>query len=302
MSPVPRDALKELDPVAYAATRETQRPKYISKDLGPDDSIVIDPKDWKDISSKLWKNAKQEGPGTEPRGMKCLQKEWTAPKESTTDGSIAVKAAIEEFCKKRNNQKVKRGDRIYDRWDVSGLGISKRSSLWLSATTGPFDQCGVGTIEEKDCLSVLSSALNSCDKDQTYTTGALAQGEGCSEYAIEVSSSVHEGDPPWNQHVKMYPPPETVRSDLSPASLVDSQIVCSKERSTSKWSQNDADAAIEEYCGNDYAWSDGYNPMSNKGALKIAASWTNGLEKKRGYNGPYRSEDRDYCKYVKPSF
>ncbi|KAF2832411.1 hypothetical protein CC86DRAFT_401176 [Ophiobolus disseminans] len=29
--------------------------------------------------------------------------------------------------------------------------------------------------------------------------------------------------------------------------------------------------------------------------MRIAASWTNGLERKRGYNGPYKPEDKDYC-------
>lgn len=114
-----------------------------------------------------------------------------------------------------------------------------------------------------------------CDIDQSYTTGALAQGEGCIEYAIEVSTSIHGGDPPWDQHAKRFPPPEIVRSDLRPASLVISQIVCSKEKG-STWLVKSAEAAIEEYCGNDLAWSDGYTPMNIKGAIKIATSWTNG--------------------------
>jgi hypothetical protein len=301
MSPVPRDELRELDPAAFAATEDPKRQKLKTKLLQPSVEKLVkpdtmpDPKDWMEVTSKIWRNAKQDNPGSEPRGLKCLQKEWTASKETTTDGSTPVKAAIEEFCKNHNGQKIeKRGDRIYDRWDVSGLGILKRSSVWLSATTGPFNQCDKGTIEDKDCIAVLSSAMNSCDKDQLYTAGVLAQGEGCIEYAIEVSSSIHEGDPPWDQHVKSFPPPETVRSDISPASLVDSQIVCSKERG-STWSTEDAEAAIEEYCGNDLAWSDGYSPMSTRGAIKIAASWTNGLEKQRGYSGPYKAEDKDYC-------
>jgi hypothetical protein len=238
---------------------------------------------------------------TEPRDLKCLQKEWGAPKESTTDGSTTVKTAIQDFCKERNGQRVEnRGDHIYDRWDVSGFGITKRESLWLSATTGPFDQCGQGTINEKDCVAVLTGAMNACDKGQPMTFGAVSQGDGCIEYAIEISPSIHEGDPPWNQHVKKFPPPEVIRSGLAPASDVDAQVVCSKEMG-GQWSPEDADAAIEEYCGNDYAWSDGYEPMSIKGNVKIAASWTNGLEKKRGYDGPYKPEDKDYCKYVEPS-
>jgi hypothetical protein len=94
--------------------------------------------------------------------------------------------------------------------------------------------------------------------------------------------------------VKEFPPPETVRSDLAPAFLFDSPIICSKELG-SQWSVDDANAAIEQYCGNDYAWSNGYKPQSVKGNIKIAASWANGLEEKRGYNGSYKPEDKDYC-------
>lgn len=240
MSPVPREELQELDSTAFAATEGPKRQETKTKLLQPTGEKLIeadkmpDLKDWMEVTSIIWKNTKQDSLGSEPRGLNCLQNVWTAPKETTTDGSTSLKAAIEDFCKKRNSQKVeKRGHRIYDRWDVSGLGILKRSSLWLSATIGPFDQCSEGTVEEKDCIIVLNSAMKSCDKEQSYTTGALSQGEGCIEYAIEVSSSIHEGDPPWDQHIKMFPPPETVRSDLIPASLFDSQIVCSKERGAS---------------------------------------------------------------------
>lgn len=81
-----------------------------------------------------------------------------------------------------------------------------------------------------DCVAMLIGAINDCDKDQPMTYGAVAQGDGCIERAIEVATSIHEGDPPWNQHVKAFPPPEVILSDLAPASLVDAQIVCSRER------------------------------------------------------------------------
>jgi len=304
MSPVPRRYLAELDPRAYAATPEPKDNPITTKHLNltSNPPVEIDKmpnlNDWTEITSKLWKNTKDVAHDPEPRGLKCLEKEWMAPKDSTTDGSTPVKIAIHDFCKKRNGQKIEtRGDHIYDRWDVSGLGITKRESLWLSATTGPFDQCNQGTIEEKDCIAVLTSAMNACDKDKPLTTGALAQGAGCIEYAIDISPSIHEGDPPWHQHVKKFPPPETVRSDMKPASLVDSQIVCSKEKG-SQWSAEDADAAIEAYCGNDWAWSDGYEPFTVKGNIRISASWTNGAEKKRGYAGPYKPEDKEFCRYV----
>ncbi|KAF2832410.1 hypothetical protein CC86DRAFT_401175 [Ophiobolus disseminans] len=191
---------------------------------------------------------------TGSHGAKILGNGYkTAPKDSTADGSTPVKVAIQDFCKNRNGQKIAtRGDRIYDRWDVSGLSIMKRGSFWLSATTSPSEEYSQGAIEEKDCVAVLSGAMKSCDKDRPDTSGALAKGTGCIEYAIDISSSVHNGDPPWHQHVKKFPPPENIRSDLAPAASVDSQIVCGKERG-SQWTAEDADAAIEAHCGNDNA-------------------------------------------------
>ena len=123
------------------------------------------------------------------------------------------------------------------------------------------------------------------------------------EYALELGASVHEGDPPWNQHVIAFPPPETARSDLPPASLDGPQIICSTERLESKgFTEDDANAAIEEYCGNDLPFGDpnlplgGFELVVRKGTLNISASWHNGLEDQRGYIGPYSSDQRDFCR------
>jgi hypothetical protein len=233
------------------------------------------------------------------RGLQCLGNEFGAPKVDAQEGSLSVESAIKEFCKNRKSQTVQKGDVIYDRWDISGRGVSKRQSFWLSVIPGPFDQCKEGMISETDCVIVLITALNSCDLSSPFTYGIKGQGEGCIEYSIQVLASVHEGDPPWaGKPVVKFPPPETIRLDLEPASLNGPQIVCSNEKVEKAFTEDDVNAAIEEHCGNDLPFGDpklslgGFEHTTNKGSLKIAT----GLQERDDYFGPYKSEDRDYCK------
>jgi hypothetical protein len=186
------------------------------------------------------------------RDLVCRKGDWRVPKEKTTDGSTSVRDAIKQFCKNRNGALAEKGtnhEHIYDRWDISGWGVTKRQSLWLRASSGPFSQCPKGTLEEKDCVAVLTGGLQKCDQNSDYTFGYQAQGDNCMEYSVETSASVHEGDPPWAEHVKKYPPPETLMADLYVASGKH-KIDCFTNRG-SKWNWDDANAAIDQYCNND---------------------------------------------------
>jgi hypothetical protein len=317
MSPVPRTALKTLDEEAYNATSEL--PKKTLRSLwlpeGPEDWAKWQnapdlPKDgnfpnfdqWEEITFDIWPNAPKVPLPGPIRGLECLGNEFGAPKTKTNtlDGSLSVESAIVEFCKNRKDQTVQKGDAIYDRWDITGWGVPKRQSFWLSAIPGPFDQCKEGTIIETDCVMVLTTAMKSCDLDSPFTYGIKGQGEGCIEYSIQISASIHEGDPPWaGGPVIKFPPPETIRSDLEPASLNGPQIVCSNEEVEKAFTEDDVKVVIEEHCGNDLPFGDprlplgGFEHTTDKGSLKIAT----GLQERDGYLGPYKSEDRDYCKY-----
>ncbi|CAO2647109.1 Nn.00g080310.m01.CDS01 [Neocucurbitaria sp. VM-36] len=213
-------------------------------------------------------------PKDRPRDLVCKETDWRAPKERTDDGSTSVASAIKDFCKKRNGQTAEKGktEHIYDRWDISGWGVTKRQSLWLRASTGPFSQCSKGTIEEKDCVSVLTDSMNSCDSKSDFTYGFRAQGGNCMEYAVETSASVHEGDPPWAEHVKKYPPPETLMADMYIASGVH-QVDCFVNRGGEKWSWDDANAAINQYCNNNLK-NGGHSKAFKvkRGGLQISAS------------------------------
>ncbi|ORY07658.1 hypothetical protein BCR34DRAFT_631030 [Clohesyomyces aquaticus] len=143
-------------------------------------------------------------------------------------------------------------------------------------------------------IVTLYRSMQICNNDSPYTFGATAQGDlGCVEYNIDISGSIHEGDPPWNQHIKMHPPPEDIRSDLIPLLLDGPDIVCSKER-TGSWTEDEAKAAIEEYCGNDDPFG-GTEARVIKGKLKISASYKFRKDH-RDYDNPYRPENKDYCK------
>jgi hypothetical protein len=232
-------------------------------------------------------------PRDRPRELVCMETDWRAPMDKTSDGSASARDAIKEFCKKRNGQTAEKGtenEHIYDRWDISGWGVTKRQSLWLRASSGPYSQCPKGTIEEKDCVSVMTDSLASCDNDSGYTYGYTVQGNNCMEYSIATSPSVHEGDPPWAaEPVKKYPPPETLMADMYLASGKH-QIDCHTARG-GQWNWDDANAAIDSYCNNDQkngGHSEGFTVK--KGSLTISASIG---DRQRFPNIPYK--DPEWC-------
>ncbi|KAI8938763.1 hypothetical protein NX059_004629 [Plenodomus lindquistii] len=227
-----------------------------------------------------------------PRDLVCKESEWRAPVKTTADGSTSVESAIQQFCKNRHGLTAEKGSKtehIYDRWDISGWGVTKRQSLWLRASSGPFSQCSRGTLDEKDCIAVLSGGLSSCARDSDYTAGYRAQGENCMEYAVELSASVHEGNPPWAEHVKKFPPPETLMADMFVASGKH-QVDCYEARG-GQWNWKDADAAIEQYCNNDLKNGGNSKKFSvQKGSLTISAS----VDFKEAGGSPYK--DKDWCR------
>jgi len=232
-----------------------------------------------------------------PRGLVCDKTEWRAPKEQTADGSTSVVAAIKDFCRKRNGQTPeKRTDHehIYDRWDISGWGVTKRQSLWLRASSGPFSQCPKGTIEEKDCVTVLTDGLYACDSGADYTQGLTAQGNNCIEYAVKTSASVHEGDPPWAEHVRKYPPPETLMADAMQIASKKHQIDCYTGRggkNYQKWNWDDANAAIDQYCNNNLDYGGHTKEFSVKRpGLVLSASVRDARQNKQS---PY--SQKEWC-------
>lgn len=213
-------------------------------------------------------------PHGRPRDLVCRETDWRAPKEKTSDGSTSVNDAIKQFCKNRNGETAEKGtdhEHIYDRWDISGWGVTKRQSLWLRASSGPFSQCPKGTLKEGDCIAVLTGGLDHCDQGSDFTFGYRAQGENCMEYAVETSPSVHEGDPPWAEHVHKYPPPETLMADLYIASQKH-QVDCYTGRGFT-WNWDDANAAINQYCNNNLK-NGGHSPSFSvqKGTITVSAS------------------------------
>jgi hypothetical protein len=86
-----------------------------------------------------------------PRRLSCYKSDFRGLKDSTDDVSTPVKDAIKQFCKSREGESAQLFtdiEYIYDRWDVSGWGVTKRQSLWLRATPRHYSQCEEGgTIE-----------------------------------------------------------------------------------------------------------------------------------------------------------
>lgn len=238
-----------------------------------------------------------------PRDLICLKKTWGAPKERSDEGSTIALHAIREFCAKRDGQEIEKGvegkgeRRIYDRWDISSWGVPKRHSLWISAMPGPFNQCSKGKVIRSDCEKVLIGGMQFCDAGEPFTYGMKAQGEGCMEYSIDISVSVKEGDPPWNEHVTGYPPPETVYSYLYPATgkrPIDCTTAIGEE-----WKIEDANKGIDEFCGNDKPMR-GLQPewTLNSGTLNFSASIDHNITDKEGHPNqfwPTPYEDPSWC-------
>jgi hypothetical protein len=234
------------------------------------------------------------GPGGGGHDLQCFDHNWAVLKEKTSDGSTSVLDAIKEFCKNRHGERATPDNFVYDRWDVSGFGIPKRQSMWIRASPGPYEQCQKGgAVWERNCVDVLTSAMRECHPGSPYSHGFKAQGRNCVEYMVDLSASIHEGDPPWDEHVIKYPPPETVMAyDIQPPTDEKAEgkaeIYCSV-RKDSKWSWDDANKAIDQYCGNDRPYTGGPERVEvNNIAIFAGMSWL-GWDPKRP--GPYQKEE-----------
>jgi hypothetical protein len=241
----------------------------------------------------------REGPGSiivKPRGLSCYESAFRARKDAIDDGSTPVQEAIKQFCRNRKGESAQlltAKEYIYDRWDVSGWGVTKRQSLWLRATPPHYDQCEEGgTIDYDDCFSVLTGGLRFCNEDAPETTGFTAQGDKCLDFEVSLSASVHEGDPPWYQHVVKYPPPETQLGIADIDYHHDQPVNCIDVHDSVGWNWDDANAAIEGYCNHARAF-ESHNTYYSEGhdSLRVSA------DKQADYQ---IYADPRWCEYVLP--
>jgi hypothetical protein len=90
------------------------------------------------------------------------------------------------------------------------------------------------------------------------------------DFEISLSANVHDGDPPWNQHIVKYPPPETQLGVADIDYHHDRPINCIDIRDSVGWNWDDAHAAFEGYCNHPRAFTGHDNYWSQNG-VRISA-------------------------------
>jgi hypothetical protein len=128
---------------------------------------------------------------------------------------------------------------------------------------------------------VLAGGLKYCNGGAPETTGFIASGEECLDFEISISASIHDGDPPWDQHMVKYPPPETMMSqwdaDRDPNTYSD-QVVCLDWHNSYGWNWDEANSTIDEYCNSDQAFKGyfGSNYKVERNYIRLSAWAGNG--------------------------
>jgi hypothetical protein len=130
---------------------------------------------------------------------------FSAPKyDSGADGATSVESTIKGWCSMHDQSYLSGSDQRYGRWDITQLGVAKRSSFWPRARVEYENEKGV--VVKEQCIATYTDALKECDanSDRTHGFSALV---GSMTYSLELSGFVQEGNPPWDEHV-YFPPSE----------------------------------------------------------------------------------------------
>jgi hypothetical protein len=94
---------------------------------------------------------------------------FSAPKyDSGANGATSVESAIKGWCSMHNQAYLSGSDQRYGRWDITSLGVAKRSSFWPRARVEFENENGV--IVEEQCIAAYTDALSQCDpgSDRTW--------------------------------------------------------------------------------------------------------------------------------------
>jgi hypothetical protein len=119
---------------------------------------------------------------------------FSAPKyDSSANGATSVESATKGWCAMHDQSYLSGSDQRYGRWDVTQLGVPKRSSFWPRARVEFENEKGV--IVKEQCIAAFTDGLKQCDteSDRTYGFSALV---GSMPYSLDLSGFVQEGNPP----------------------------------------------------------------------------------------------------------
>jgi hypothetical protein len=98
---------------------------------------------------------------------------FSAPKyDSGTNGASGVESAITQWCADKNQFYLNENpgsNVVYGCWDITQLGVPKRSSFWPRARLHSSNKGGV--IVKEQCLAAYTDALKKCDPDSDRTHG-----------------------------------------------------------------------------------------------------------------------------------
>jgi hypothetical protein len=198
-------------------------------------------------------------------------------------------------------------DQRYGRWDITQLGVAKRSSFWPRARVEYENEKGV--IVKEQCIAAYTDALKECDagSDRTHGFSALV---GTMTYSLELGGFVQEGNPPWDEHVS-FPPSEyqaRLGSDNTAGDPYGPQ--CPGSRPGRRIFPDDLEKAISWFCVNGRPLKEPDNPLTTQSRYPPegeAEFWQGdrytmhlsmGAEPLKWSGGDRPYFDPDACKYV----
>lgn len=171
----------------------------------------------------------------------------------------SVDDAYDEWCDSIAGVKVydKPNENIlYKRWGYAEWGVPNRHSFWLKAMYVDRDGCqGWEEIHKHNCKAAMRVGMETCANGSPRTLGMSIPGKGCVDYSIHISDGVHEGSPPWNDHVVGYPPPESALSpDYNYSNLTCGTDYVSGVKPGARVNRKDIDAVVNQWCSGDGGW------------------------------------------------
>jgi hypothetical protein len=193
----------------------------------------------------------------EAEPTQCLKGKWGAPRgeqeiKKAGVGGTSVDSAYNQWCQEIDGKEVKDQlvlDTLYDRWGFSDLNVPDRHSFWLRAKYAKREGCqGTGTAKADICKEAIQKAMETCAPSSGFTQGFIAKPEGCVDYSVEISGSVHEGSPPWDDHVVNFPPSEDTEAQSGGTNIPSCSSIAGIKHRVAKVA--DLEKAIDEYCSN----------------------------------------------------
>jgi hypothetical protein len=177
---------------------------------------------------------------------------FSAPKyDSGANGATSVESAITQWCTDNNQfylNYMSGSNVTYGRWDITQLGVPKRSSFWPRARLHGFNKKGV--VVKEQCITAYMESLKQCNLSSQRTHGFSAL-VGTANYSLELSGMTQEGNPPWAQKVSFPPSEFEPKLEVKDGKEVPGDIhipICDTDKGSPPLHTPELDKTLDAFC------------------------------------------------------